>query len=110
MCSFLPLICILLPDGGNQSSIDLRVCEDEIIPDIEPPLTPKRIHLMLFSHVFKGCVVSHTDADVRFINNILCLSSRRDSAVIKDEIKSFLASRRISQAVVAQVTGEFSVH
>ncbi|XP_033842106.1 homeobox-containing protein 1-like isoform X2 [Periophthalmus magnuspinnatus] len=30
---------------------------------------------------------------------------RRDSAVIKDEIKSFLASRRISQAVVAQVTG-----
>ncbi|CAL9701170.1 unnamed protein product [Knipowitschia caucasica] len=30
---------------------------------------------------------------------------RRDSAMIKDEIKSFLASRRISQAVVAQVTG-----
>lgn len=32
---------------------------------------------------------------------------RRDSAVIKDEIKSFLANRRISQAVVAQVTGEY---
>ncbi|XP_076011857.1 homeobox-containing protein 1-like isoform X2 [Genypterus blacodes] len=30
---------------------------------------------------------------------------RRDSAVIKEEIKSFLANRRISQAVVAQVTG-----
>ncbi|XP_061876758.1 homeobox-containing protein 1-like isoform X4 [Entelurus aequoreus] len=30
---------------------------------------------------------------------------RRDSAVIKDEVKSFLANRRISQAVVAQVTG-----
>nr|XP_057934842.1 homeobox-containing protein 1-like isoform X2 [Doryrhamphus excisus] len=30
---------------------------------------------------------------------------RRDSALIKDEIKSFLANRRISQAVVAQVTG-----
>ncbi|XP_077376310.1 homeobox-containing protein 1-like isoform X2 [Festucalex cinctus] len=30
---------------------------------------------------------------------------RRDSGVIKEEIKSFLASRRISQAVVAQVTG-----
>ncbi|XP_075875960.1 homeobox-containing protein 1-like isoform X2 [Nelusetta ayraudi] len=30
---------------------------------------------------------------------------RRDSAVVKEEIKSFLANRRISQAVVAQVTG-----
>ncbi|XP_036950889.1 homeobox-containing protein 1-like isoform X6 [Acanthopagrus latus] len=30
---------------------------------------------------------------------------RRDSSVIKEEIKSFLANRRISQAVVAQVTG-----
>ncbi|XP_053721206.1 homeobox-containing protein 1-like isoform X2 [Synchiropus splendidus] len=30
---------------------------------------------------------------------------RRDSSVIKEEIKSFLAARRISQAVVAQVTG-----
>ncbi|KAM6950552.1 homeobox-containing protein 1-like isoform 2-T2 [Lycodopsis pacificus] len=30
---------------------------------------------------------------------------RRDSAMIKEEIKSFLANRRISQAVVAQVTG-----
>ncbi|XP_043918644.1 homeobox-containing protein 1 isoform X2 [Protopterus annectens] len=30
---------------------------------------------------------------------------RRDSSIIKDEIKAFLANRRISQAVVAQVTG-----
>ncbi|XP_058485275.1 homeobox-containing protein 1-like isoform X2 [Solea solea] len=30
---------------------------------------------------------------------------RRDSVLIKEEIKSFLANRRISQAVVAQVTG-----
>ncbi|KAM9816711.1 homeobox-containing protein 1-like [Neosynchiropus ocellatus] len=30
---------------------------------------------------------------------------RRESSVIKEEIKSFLANRRISQAVVAQVTG-----
>ena len=35
---------------------------------------------------------------------------RRDSAVIKEEIKSFLANRRISQAVVAQVTGEYRLH
>nr|XP_006625761.1 PREDICTED: homeobox-containing protein 1 isoform X1 [Lepisosteus oculatus] len=30
---------------------------------------------------------------------------RRDSSIIKEEIKAFLANRRISQAVVAQVTG-----
>ncbi|XP_077450646.1 homeobox-containing protein 1-like [Stigmatopora argus] len=30
---------------------------------------------------------------------------RRDSGIIKEEIKCFLANRRISQAVVAQVTG-----
>ncbi|XP_063079784.1 homeobox-containing protein 1 isoform X2 [Engraulis encrasicolus] len=30
---------------------------------------------------------------------------RRDSSMVKEEIKSFLANRRISQAVVAQVTG-----
>ncbi|XP_063039922.1 homeobox-containing protein 1a isoform X3 [Engraulis encrasicolus] len=30
---------------------------------------------------------------------------RRDSAIIKEEIKTFLGNRRISQAVVAQVTG-----
>lgn len=35
---------------------------------------------------------------------------RRDSALIKEEIKSFLANRRISQAVVAQVTGENQLH
>ncbi|KAF5892197.1 homeobox-containing protein 1 isoform X1, partial [Clarias magur] len=30
---------------------------------------------------------------------------RRDSSLVKEEIKAFLANRRISQAVVAQVTG-----
>lgn len=30
---------------------------------------------------------------------------RRDSSIVKEEIKAFLANRRISQAVVAQVTG-----
>lgn len=39
------------------------------------------------------------------VRNVLC-ACRRDSAVIKEEIKSFLANRRISQAVVAQVTGQ----
>lgn len=31
---------------------------------------------------------------------------RRDSSMVKEEIKAFLGNRRISQAVVAQVTGE----
>ncbi|XP_051919403.1 homeobox-containing protein 1-like isoform X2 [Hippocampus zosterae] len=35
---------------------------------------------------------------------------RRDSGVMKEEIKCFLASRRISQAVVAQVTGISQSH
>uniref|UniRef100_UPI00358E13AA homeobox-containing protein 1 isoform X4 n=1 Tax=Myxine glutinosa TaxID=7769 RepID=UPI00358E13AA len=30
---------------------------------------------------------------------------RRDSAIVKEEIKTFLANRRISQAIVGQVTG-----
>lgn len=41
--------------------------------------------------------------------NVTC-ACRRDSAVIKEEIKSFLANRRISQAVVAQVTGQSELH
>lgn len=31
---------------------------------------------------------------------------RRDSSMVKEEIKAFLGNRRISQAVVAQVTGK----
>nr|XP_023996615.1 homeobox-containing protein 1-like [Salvelinus alpinus] len=31
---------------------------------------------------------------------------RRDGSIVKEEIKSFLGNRRISQAVVAQVTGQ----
>uniref|UniRef100_A0A672SBH2 Homeobox containing 1 n=1 Tax=Sinocyclocheilus grahami TaxID=75366 RepID=A0A672SBH2_SINGR len=33
---------------------------------------------------------------------------RRDSTLVKEEIKAFLGNRRISQAVVAQVTGQFT--
>ncbi|XP_036279434.1 homeobox-containing protein 1 isoform X8 [Pipistrellus kuhlii] len=48
------------------------------------------------------------DEDFYLQHTLLVLSSvfvRRDSSVIKEEIKAFLANRRISQAVVAQVTG-----
>lgn len=49
------------------------------------------------------------DEDFYLQHTLLVLSSvfvRRDSSVIKEEIKAFLANRRISQAVVAQVTGK----
>ncbi len=35
-----------------------------------------------------------------------CDVCRRDSTLVKEEIKAFLGNRRISQAVVAQVTGQ----
>lgn len=41
-----------------------------------------------------------------FAKHQLLCARRRDSALIKEEVKSFLANRRISQAVVAQVTGK----
>lgn len=34
-----------------------------------------------------------------------CYFYRRDSNLVKDEIKTFLNNRRISQAIVGQVTG-----
>uniref|UniRef100_G3PPM5 Homeobox-containing protein 1 n=1 Tax=Gasterosteus aculeatus TaxID=69293 RepID=G3PPM5_GASAC len=50
-----------------------------------------------------GFETSEEDLDVD--DKVEDLMSRRDSAMIKEEIKCFLANRRISQAVVAQVTG-----
>lgn len=35
----------------------------------------------------------------------LCCFYRRDSNLVKEEIKTFLNNRRISQAIVGQVTG-----
>lgn len=66
----------------------------------------------MYSHVYLvPCVLVMSDCwrfvflfGKQWIRSCVC---RRDSAVIKDEIKSFLANRRISQAVVAQVTGEY---
>lgn len=43
--------------------------------------------------------------DVQLCSRVLCVG-RRDSSMVKEEIKAFLGNRRISQAVVAQVTGE----
>lgn len=46
----------------------------------------------------------HTDEEVDIDDKVEELM-RMDSAIIKEEIKAFLGNRRISQAVVAQVTG-----
>ncbi|XP_057200145.1 homeobox-containing protein 1a isoform X3 [Triplophysa rosa] len=46
----------------------------------------------------------HTDEEVDIDDKVEELM-RLDSAIIKEEIKAFLGNRRISQAVVAQVTG-----
>ncbi|KAK5915852.1 hypothetical protein CesoFtcFv8_001408 [Champsocephalus esox] len=69
-------------------------------------LSPPRFPLALVSGSMTapgyGFETSEEDMDVDDkVEDLM----RRDSAVIKEEIKSFLANRRISQAVVAQVTG-----
>lgn len=40
-----------------------------------------------------------------FLPRLLLFFSRRDSNLVKEEIKTFLNNRRISQAIVGQVTG-----
>jgi len=51
----------------------------------------------------KSLSVSFFSLSVSLSLSLLCC--RMDSAIIKEEIKAFLGNRRISQAVVAQVTG-----
>lgn len=53
--------------------------------------------------------VSNTSMLVPVVRQDWCVHAcghRRDSSMVKEEIKAFLGNRRISQAVVAQVTGE----
>lgn len=65
--------------------------------------------LSVFSPPLGFTFLFSKDEDFYLQHTLLVLSSvfvRRDSSVIKEEIKAFLANRRISQAVVAQVTGK----
>lgn len=64
------------------------------------PQFPKCVIMKLFSlHFCHLCrAAGYEDLCV------LCVC-RRDSSLVKEEIKAFLGNRRISQAVVAQVTG-----
>lgn len=114
--SLVPLICSLQPDSSNQSSIDLKMCEDKIKPKWEQRIlhqdsasafhTPPFYTLQLVVK-YKGCFnIVFWCFRVKCMLFFVAICCRRDSAVIKEEVKSFLANRRISQAVVAQVTGE----
>uniref|UniRef100_A0A3P8VUI0 Homeobox-containing protein 1 n=1 Tax=Cynoglossus semilaevis TaxID=244447 RepID=A0A3P8VUI0_CYNSE len=69
---------------------------------LSPPRFPLSVVGGTVSAPGYGYEASEEDLDVdEKVEDLM----RRDSSLIKEEIKSFLANRRISQAVVAQVTG-----
>ncbi|XP_026638970.1 homeobox-containing protein 1 [Microtus ochrogaster] len=65
-------------------------------------MSPSRYHANSMGQRSYSFEASEEDLDV---DDKVEELMRRDSSVIKEEIKAFLANRRISQAVVAQVTG-----
>lgn len=65
-------------------------------------MSPTRYHVNSIGQRSYSFEASEEDLDV---DDKVEELMRRDSSVIKEEIKAFLANRRISQAVVAQVTG-----
>ncbi|CAH6827902.1 Hmbox1 [Phodopus roborovskii] len=66
-------------------------------------MSPSRYHVNSMGQRSYSFEASEEDLDV---DDKVEELMRRDSSVIKEEIKAFLANRRISQAVVAQVTGK----
>lgn len=64
---------------------------------------------MLFERIYSMC---RAVTALQILLPVVCFSvlciCRRDSSMVKEEIKAFLGNRRISQAVVAQVTGEWT--
>ncbi|XP_056134922.1 homeobox-containing protein 1-like [Lampris incognitus] len=69
---------------------------------LSPPRFP--VSMVATNMAAQGYVFDTSEEDLDIDDKVEELM-RRDSAVIKEEIKSFLGNRRISQAVVAQVTG-----
>lgn len=74
----------------------------ERLPTANGKLSPSRYHANSMGQRSYSFEASEEDLDV---DDKVEELMRRDSSVIKEEIKAFLANRRISQAVVAQVTG-----
>ncbi|XP_017551182.1 homeobox-containing protein 1 isoform X1 [Pygocentrus nattereri] len=66
---------------------------------LSPPRYPVNAGPAVRSYAFEG-PEEEMDIDDK-VEELM----RRDSSMVKEEIKAFLANRRISQAVVAQVTG-----
>ncbi|XP_062302545.1 homeobox-containing protein 1a isoform X2 [Osmerus eperlanus] len=69
-----------------------------------PPRFPVSVSTVSGTVGGRGFVYEPSEDDVDIEDKVEELM-RRDSAIIKEEIKTFLGNRRISQAVVAQVTG-----
>ncbi|KAM4602555.1 homeobox-containing protein 1-like [Polymixia lowei] len=112
----------LLPSNNHHTSPPLlstvpmpvtmaTAAENAVVAMTNGKLSPPRFSVsMVSSNIVSGSVegqsygfeTSEEDTDIdEKVEELM----RRDSTVIKEEIKSFLWNRRISQAVVSQVTG-----
>ncbi|XP_041670465.1 homeobox-containing protein 1-like isoform X3 [Cheilinus undulatus] len=97
---------LLLPIPVNSPVAMAAVAQNGLVAVTNGKLSPPRFPLGVVGGGVTapgyGFETSEEDMDVdEKVEDLM----RKDSAAIKEEIKSFLANRRISQAVVAQVTG-----
>ncbi|XP_040204040.1 homeobox-containing protein 1 isoform X3 [Rana temporaria] len=104
------LHCGMSPSPSNSCDTSPQPCttnqngreSNERIPTSNGKMSPTRYHANSIGPRSYSFEASEEDLDV---DDKVEELMRRDSSVIKEEIKAFLANRRISQAVVAQVTG-----
>ncbi|XP_071999930.1 homeobox-containing protein 1 isoform X1 [Engystomops pustulosus] len=104
------LHCGMSPSPSNSCDTSPQPCttnqngreSSERLPTSNGKLSPTRYHTNSIGPRSYSFEASEEDLDV---DDKVEELMRRDSSVIKEEIKAFLANRRISQAVVAQVTG-----
>ncbi|KAM5164991.1 homeobox-containing protein 1 [Mantella aurantiaca] len=104
------LHCGMSPSPSNSCDTSPQPCttnqngreSSERIPTSNGKMSPTRYHANSIGPRSYSFEASEEDLDV---DDKVEELMRRDSSVIKEEIKAFLANRRISQAVVAQVTG-----
>ncbi|XP_062863583.1 homeobox-containing protein 1a isoform X3 [Trichomycterus rosablanca] len=72
--------------------------------DILPPVSNGKLSPPHYTIPARSFILEPTEEEVDVEDKVEEMM-RKDSNIIKEEIKAFLGSRRISQAVVAQVTG-----
>eukprot|EP00079_Xenopus_tropicalis_P025902 XP_012819513.1 PREDICTED: homeobox-containing protein 1 [Xenopus tropicalis] len=105
------LHCGMSPSPSNSCDTSPQPCttnqngreSSERVATSNGKLSPTRYHANSIGPRSYSFEASEEDLDV---DDKVEELMRRDSSVIKEEIKAFLANRRISQAVVAQVTGK----